>query len=253
MTLFSDNIKYLRSSRKESQSKIAEALDIKRSRYEPYESGNAEPPYEILKKMAQYFNISIDLLLSVDIRKYDIEELLTLEDNRILLPIMIDAHGENLIEIVPHKARAGYLTGYADPEFIENLQRISLPFLGSGKYRAFPVEGDSMPPHQDGSYIVGQFTEKLEDIKNGKTYILITKNQGMVYKRLNKNDNNSLMLISDNTLYEPYKAKASEIIEIWEYVCNIGFDDKVQREVNDDSVKAMFSKLMLEIKTRKNG
>jgi hypothetical protein len=47
-------------------------------------------------------------------RKY-IEDLLKLGDNRILLPITVDQQGENIIEIVPHKAQAGYLSGYADP------------------------------------------------------------------------------------------------------------------------------------------
>ena len=100
MSLFSDNLRFLRESRKESQRETAESLDIKRGRYEPYESGKVEPPYEILKKIARYFGVSIDLMLSVDVRKYRIDDLLKLDDNRIILPIMVDANGEDLIEIV---------------------------------------------------------------------------------------------------------------------------------------------------------
>jgi hypothetical protein len=77
-----------------------------------------------------------------------------------------------------------------------------------------------MPPHKKGSFIVGQYVERLGD--NGrKTYIVITKSQGIVYKRLNKNGRNALMLHSDNTIYLPYEIKASEILEIWEYACSI--------------------------------
>ncbi len=103
-----------------------------------------------------------------------------------MLPITVNNKGENFIEVVTQKVKAGYLNGYADLEYIESLQQITLPFLGTGKYRGFPVEGDSMPPHADGSIIVGRYVEKLGDVNDGKTYILITKNEGMVYKRLNK-------------------------------------------------------------------
>jgi len=114
-----------------------------------------------LLKISRYFHVSVDLLISVDLRKVPMQDLLKLEDNRILLPIMVDPNGNNFIEIIPHKARAGYLSGYADPEFIQNLDQISLPFLREGKYRAFPIEGDSMPPHQEGSFIIGSYIEQL--------------------------------------------------------------------------------------------
>jgi predicted class III extradiol MEMO1 family dioxygenase len=52
---------------------------------------------------------------------------------------------------------------------------------------------------------------------DGKTYIVITKNQEMVYKRLNKNGKNAFVMQSDNSFYEPYDIKFSDIAEIWEY------------------------------------
>jgi hypothetical protein len=54
---------------------------------------------------------------------------------------------------------------------------------------------------------------------------VITKSQGIVYKRLNKNGRNALMLHSDNTIYLPYEIKASEILEIWEYACSIATNE----------------------------
>ena len=180
MSLFSDNIRALRVKHKISQEKVAESLMITRGRYVKYEDGTSEAPYEILKKMAQYYQISIDLLLSVDVRKIEVSDLLKLENNRLILPIQVDQMGENRIEVVTQTVKAGYLNGYADPEYIEQLQQISLPFLGVGKYRGFPVEGDSMPPHQDGDIIVGSYVERLGEVLDGKTYILITRSEGMV-------------------------------------------------------------------------
>jgi transcriptional regulator with XRE-family HTH domain len=253
MSLFSDNIRNLRVQHKISQEKLAESLGITRGRYVKYEDGTSEAPYEILKKIAHYYHISIDLLLSVDIRKIPVDDLLQLENNRLVLPITVDTKGENFIEVVTQKVKAGYLNGYADPEYIENLQQISLPFLGPGKHRGFPVEGDSMPPHEDGSIIVGKYIEKLGDVKDGKTYILITKSEGMVYKRLNKNKKNVLFVESDNSFYPVYEVKVSDILEIWEYVCNIGLTDEKQQVPETVSVTDMFLELKREISDLKLG
>ena len=247
MSLFSDNIRALRTKDKISQEKLAQSLQITRGRYVKYEDGTSEAPYDILKKIAHYFHISIDLLLSVDVRKIDIQDLLKLENNRLILPIQVDQAGENFIEVVTQKVKAGYLNGYADPEYIENLQQISLPFLGPGKHRGFPIEGDSMPPHEDGSIIIGRYVENLGEVQDGKTYILITKSEGMVYKRLNKNKKNALVLESDNSFYPNYEVKVSDILEIWEYECNIGRSDK-KYETNDiESFKSMFLELKKDI------
>lgn len=248
MSLFSDNIRALRIKHQISQEKLAEQLGITRGRYVKYEDGTSEAPYDILKKIAHYYHISIDLLLAVDVRKIDLQDLIKLENNRLILPIQVDAIGENVIEVVTQKVKAGYLNGYADPEYIESLQQISLPFLGPGKHRGFPVEGDSMPPHEEGSIIVGRYVEKLGEVQDGKTYILITKNQGMVYKRLNKNKRNAFVLESDNRFYPNFEVKFSEILEIWEFVCNIGRSDKKEPVTEIDSLKAILMEVKREVK-----
>jgi transcriptional regulator with XRE-family HTH domain len=236
MSRFSDNIRYLRVQKRISQESVALDLKITRGRYVKYEDGTTEPPYDILQRISQYHHLSIDLLLSVDVRKVSVENLLKLEDNRILLPIKVDASGKNLIEIVPVKAKAGYVTGYGDPEFIDNLPLISLPFLGTGKHRAFPVSGDSMPPHTDASFIVGRYIENLGELKKGKTYIFILP-EDIVYKRLGEKKAKSLIVESDNTFYEPYTIKLTEILEIWEFACSLTTEEaKLQIGSNLESI-----------------
>ena len=257
MSTFSDNLRYLRVKSNMTQQNIADALLIPRERYAKYE-GTTDPPLDCLQKISRYYHVSIDLLLSFDIRRVPYEDLIHLEDNRILLPITVDQDGENKIELVPAKAQAGYLAGYSDPEFIEALQHISLPFLRNGKYRAFPVTGDSMPPHKEGSFVVGEYIERLSDVVDGKTYILVTKTNGIVYKRLNKNGKNSLVANSDNTIYESYEVKASEVVEIWRYACSIATQEFEQDDLGVLSVKDVlqgirqdFSALRTEFINRK--
>ena len=69
------------------------------------------------------------------------------EINNLLPPIVtIDTQGHENIVLVPIKARAGYLSGYADPGYIQKLPAYRLPGLNYGTYRLFEVEGLSMYP-----------------------------------------------------------------------------------------------------------
>ena len=247
MSLYSDNLKSLRLKQALTQQSVADATGIPRARYAKYEDGANFPPPDILLTLSRYFRVSIDLLLSVDIRKIDLQALVKLEDNRILLPIAVDAAGNDTIEIIPHKAKAGYLMGYSDPEFIESLQHISLPFLKGGKFRAFPVEGDSMPPHRDGSFIVGKYVENLGEVRDGKTYIVLTKNDGIVYKRLNRTGKNKLVLKSDNIIYQPYEIGMSEILEIWEYACSFATSEFEPDDLGIENIRDILQGLRKDI------
>ena len=253
MLYIADNLKWLRSKRNLSQQEVADGMHLPLDRYKKYEYGKNTPPAETLLVISRYYYISIDLLLTVDLRKISIENLLQLEDNRIVLPIVVDREGNNLIEIVPHKAQAGYLTGYADAEFIEGLQQLTLPFLGTGKFRAFPIDGDSMPPHNNKSFVVGKYIENLGEVRNDKTYILITVSEGITYKRLSKKNPDSFTVAPDNVIYSHYDIKLSDILEIWEYVAHIGRDDSKQEAASALSLEQMFQRLsndMDEVKRR---
>jgi phage repressor protein C with HTH and peptisase S24 domain len=116
------------------------------------------------------------------------------------------------------KASAGYLAGYQDPEFVKDLPKISMPVLPRNKtYRAFEIQGDSMLPLQPGSIIFGEYLEDASSIKNGKLYILVTSNDGIVFKRVFNfaDEDGKLLLVSDNRLYQPYSISTNDILEIW--------------------------------------
>jgi transcriptional regulator with XRE-family HTH domain len=257
MSLLSDNLRYLRAQRSLSQQKLSDELIISRARLSSYEEGRSEPPLEILKRIAGYFHVSIDILVGVNVTKIPLEKLLKLEDNRILLPITVDRQGKDNIEVIPLKAKAGYLNGYGDPEFIEQLKHMYLPFLSRGKYRAFPIEGDSMPPHKNGSFIVGSYVENIENIKEGKTYVIVSQNEGIVYKRMYRKNKKGthFLLHSDNPYYQPYEIRANDILEIWEFACSFCTTEHTVDDIGTENVQEMFRTLRLsieEIKTQLN-
>lgn len=243
MSILSDNMRFLRTKRGLSQQKFADELLITRGRYAKYEDGRSQPPFEILIKMSQYFKMSIDLLLTLELEKYSVETLIKLSGNRILLPITVDTAGNNQIEIVTEKTSMGYLNGYSDPEYIESLQTISLPFLTNGKYRTFPAHGDSMPPYKDGAYIVGKYVEDLSELKTDRTYIFITENDGITYKRFQFHEPDGICVKADNSFYEPYKIPLGDIKEIWEFACSIITSEFDPDEFSCQNVKDLFLEL----------
>jgi transcriptional regulator with XRE-family HTH domain len=228
MKKISKNIAHLRHLRGVSQEYLANDLNITRSRLSSWEEHRAEPPIDLIVRLSEYFNVSIDSLLKIDLTKVnDLRDLLKIGGNRILFPVMVDGEGKDLVELVPIRASAGYLQGYSDESFIESLPRISLPFTDSGKFRGFPIQGDSMPPIEQGAYIIGKYVEELTDIKDGKTYVVLTQNDGLVYKRLyNKiGEDGTIHLHSDNKAYYPYQVKPEEVFELWSFVCSLNPSD----------------------------
>lgn len=247
MSVLSDNIRYLRGQLNLSQQKVADALLIPRGRYSKYEDAAAVPPIEMLIRISKYFNVSIDLLVTVDIRKYPLETILNLPDNKIVIPVAVDSSGENKIEIVPHKASMGYLNGYGDPEFIEGLQTISLPFLRNGRFRAFPATGDSMPPYNDGTFIVGKFIEHPDFMTKNRTYILVTRSEGITYKRFVDRTSSGILMSADNTFYTPYEILLTDIYEIWEFACAINTEEFILNNLDSTNLKVVLENLQKDI------
>ncbi|SDB34583.1 Helix-turn-helix [Flavobacteriaceae bacterium MAR_2010_188] len=250
MNVISKNIRHLRTLRGLTQEYLAEDLKVTRARIGSYEEGRSYPTIDFLIQISDYFKLPIDILVRKDLSKSKDSSFIELNNQRVLFPIVVDSDDNDLIEIVPVKASAGYLAGYDDPEFIEQLDKIKLPFLPTGKHRAFPIKGDSMLPMKPGSFVVGRFVEDRCDIKNGRTYVVMTLNDGLVYKRVfNKiEENGTLLLVSDNNLYEAYEVPINEVLEIWEFTCSINTQEYDEAELKISSIMNMFNELGVELK-----
>jgi len=253
MKFIQTNIKHLRALKGFSQEQFAEELGWTRSMVGSYEEGRSEPSIDRLIGLSKYFDIPIDILVKNDLRAAKDTSFIEVGNKRVLFPITVNEANEDLIEIIPAKASAGYLQGYADPEYIEQLQKIKLPFLPTGTHRAFPISGDSMLPVKDGSFIVAKFIDDINDVKNGRTYIVLTKEDGLVYKRVyNKiKEKGCLELHSDNKAYDTYHVNIQEIIELWEFTCCINTQEYDKNELKLSSIVNMFQQLHVELKSVK--
>jgi len=219
MSNISANLKYLRKKKGHTQQQFADLMGIKRSLVGAYEEDRAEPKYELLKKIAEYYELTMDEFINEVINDKWKPKLKSQGSNLRILSISVDHNDKENIEMVPVKASAGYLNGFSDPEYIRELPKFQLPLpsLQQGTFRAFEIVGDSMLPIQPGSVIIGEYMDNWNDVKTGETYVIISKNEGVVYKRAGNRfkENKNLKLVSDNKMYDPYLVPADDILEIW--------------------------------------
>ena len=83
MYMFNDKIRYLRKHQELTQAEVADGIDILQSTYSNYEQGTREPDFATLKKLANFFDVSIDYLLENDRSLSDGDE--TVDLNTFLL------------------------------------------------------------------------------------------------------------------------------------------------------------------------
>ena len=243
MIKVNDNIKFLRKKFGYTQETFAEVIGIKRSLVGAYEEGRADPRLNNLLRMSEVFNVSVDTLISKVVSELSDEELHQQEEGSArILAITVDKDDNENIELIPQKASAGYMNGYADPTYIENMPKFQLPMLPkNATYRAFEISGDSMLPLLPGTVIIGEYVENVAHIKNGKTYILLSREEGIVYKRVFNyvEENGKLFLVSDNKSYSPYQVDAKDIIEVWESKAFISIDFPDANGKNDMSIEEL--------------
>jgi len=227
---FDSNIKLLRKRKNLTQDEVAEKLEMKRSTLSGYENRVAQPGLDMLLVFSDFYNISIDTLLKVDLSKLRETQLRLLEHGedvflkggnlRVLASTVNSSNQEN-IELVPVKAQAGYTSGFADPEYISELEVFQLPFLsGEKKYRTFQLQGDSMLPIPEKAWVTGEYVLNWKELKTGEACVVLTMDDGLVFKIIENRieQEGRLILYSLNPFYEPYEINVSQIREIWKFI-----------------------------------
>ncbi|MBN2636246.1 MAG: helix-turn-helix domain-containing protein [Prolixibacteraceae bacterium] len=253
MNHFSSNIKLLRTRKGRTQNDLAAELEIKRTTVNALENSISQPTVIQLQTFSKYFGIAIDTLINVDLNRLSESQFTDLQNgfdvfirgtNLRVIATTVDSENKDNIEFVSEKAKAGYVTSFADPEYIGNLPVFQLPFLSKEKkYRAFTISGDSMLPIPNGSVIIGEFVQNFYDFKKGAGYVIVTREEGIVFKIVEDyiSSKRSLLLASLNSLYKSYQLPLTELKEAWKFVCYLNTEipepqtdiQRVLQTVND--------------------
>jgi len=254
---FHNNIRFLRLRKKMSQEELSAALDLSRNKLQALESGKTiNPSAADMVIFSEYFKVSVDSLLKVDLSKlgaFKLKELLAGNDvymtgSKIrVLAITVDKDNRENVEYVPVKAKAGYMAGYNDPEYIAGLPKYSLPNLPkTGTFRIFPTTGDSMLPIPEHSEVIAQYVEDWKSLKPDTPCIVILKGQqDFVFKLVTVLEEGKIMLTSLNRNFEPYSVNSEDVLEVWKYHKH-QTGTLPQEETNLQELK----KLILELGTR---
>lgn len=222
-------IKDLRKAAGLTQQALADGLGLKRSALGAYEEGRAEPKLATLVAMARYFGLTLDALVHGESDLERQQRRVTGGELRILSVPVDRSEGRERVAIVPVRASAGYLSGYGDPEYVEGLAHFNLPvreLAQEATYRMFQIEGESMLPIPDGSYVLAHYEEDWTRAGGMRPYIVVTREHGVVFKRVeNRLDTHGdYLLISDNPDYEPYPVEPRDVVEMWRARAYLAFD-----------------------------
>jgi transcriptional regulator with XRE-family HTH domain len=226
---FNSNIKFLRERMKMSQETLAAKVHLTRTKLNALENGHTKAPQPVdYLNYSNFFKISIDSLLRVDLSKLSELKLRELEAGNDVyltggkirvLAITVDSENKENIEYVPVKAKAGYRAGYSDPEYLAALPKFSLPNLPEGTFRMFPITGDSMLPLPDGADVICQFVQDWTAIKPGTLCIVILRGeQEFVFKKVTVDASTGILILESlNPAYQPYQVGLDQVLEIWKY------------------------------------
>lgn len=249
--MLTENLIYLRELKKFNQSEMLDFIGLSgKSRWSDYERKKANPPINILIKISEKFGISLDDLILTDLKKarfevneydekntkkgkvlgkeggkvyaqnHNISVVNDARNSHILPPVItVDTQGNENVLYIPVKARAGYLSGLSDQQYLSNLAAYRLPGLNNGTFRIFEVQGTSMfPSFQDKDKAICRW-ESLENIRDGRCYVIVTLNDGILVKRLiNRASEGIIICKSDNNTkgeFPPIVLELNEIIEVW--------------------------------------
>lgn len=172
-----ERLRSVREQRNLSQKQVADYLGITSQAYGYYERGERNPGSDNLRKLANYFDVSVDYLLGRDQDQNQI--------NNRYIPLLGSVPAGIPIEAI---------------EDIEEYIDIYPRFVKHGELFALRVQGDSMEPDLRNGDIV--IVEKQEFVENGDVAVVRVNGEDVTLKRV-KVSTKGLMLIPSNPAYDP--------------------------------------------------
>lgn len=204
-------------------SEIVERIGVQKSNFSAIMNGKRNAPEELLKAFYKAYKkeLADNKLSNTKSATHANAILLDAQDYQVMM-----------VPLVNKYAYAGYQSGYGDDEYIDALPRV--PFMVDkqhrGNYCAFEVKGDSMDNGLIGSYKEGyivlgreipknMWRDKLH-IKKWRTFIVVTKTDGILIKQISKHDTvrGVITLHSLNEEYDDIQLQLDKVAQLFNVV-----------------------------------
>jgi transcriptional regulator with XRE-family HTH domain len=237
-------LKIFRTSIKKTQLEFAEAVGLKQGSYADVERGKVKVSTDIKNRLSKEFSLNIEWLMTGEGNMQGKSPRLEAKPLSLADPDAEFSTGEKIYElpdgqkvmevkIVPARGQAGYLRGFPDPEYYEDLPTLTINVNGNhkGAYLAFEVAGDSMTPATvedfpdailPGWHVVGRelqrhhWSSKLHTHRHSY-WIIVHKREGILIKNIKEHDvdNGTITIHSLNPAYKDEVLKLDDIEQIF--------------------------------------
>lgn len=123
--------------------------------------------------------------------------------------------GENAIALVKRTGVKDYLSNYQKGDYVKKLPKFSLPFIQHENARGFEM-GEDFP--MKNSIVIGTALNDWAEMQDGKFYVLVTMQEGVIYRRVYNQVKikGTLLLSSDNSSIPSFEISIKEVAEFWE-------------------------------------
>lgn len=207
MDNFGNTLKKLRNDRNISALKLSEDLNIHRGSLSNWETGKRKPDSEMLLKIANYFNVSVDYLLGNQNEKADDTDLFNLKgDVRFLRKVKED----EMVKIpVLGVIKAG-IPMFAEENIIDYEYVHQEELVMGEEYFYLQIKGDSMinAGIPDGSRVLIRKQNFIES--DGEIMAVRVNGDEATLKRVYRQQS-GLVLQSENSKYGPMFFPASDV------------------------------------------
>lgn len=181
-----EQLKILRKREGMTQAEVALKLGVDRSTYAKYESGQSEPNFEMLQKLASLYGASVDFLIG--------GTSMPSSTGGTWIPVLGDVAAGIPIEAV---------------ENIVDYEEIDSSMASTGEFFGLRIKGSSMEPRiRDGDVVI---VRRQEDAETSDTAVILVNGDSATVKRIKKDPDGSLWLLPNNPAYDPQHYSPAEI------------------------------------------
>jgi repressor LexA len=175
-------LRELRKANNYTQKYIANYLGVTQAAYSGWEVGRAKIDLESLKKLADFYCVSVDYFLGAP-----------MSSSGVLIPVLGRVQAGVPIEAV---------------QDILDYEEITPEMAASGEHFALQIRGDSMEPRICNGDVV--IVRQQPDVDSGSIAVVMVNGQDATVKKVIKKDT-SLMLVPFNAAYEPLHYSEDEV------------------------------------------
>ncbi|MDO6736906.1 helix-turn-helix domain-containing protein [Wenyingzhuangia sp. 2_MG-2023] len=213
MSFFGRNVKKIRGIKKMSQQSFADLFSLKRATLGAYEEGRSEPKIDTIVKVANYFSISIDDILTKEITVNQLLSFdggITTDLNQVVRSSFVE------IPFVTHLNKSLFVADFTHSQTYDFLPKIKIPTTDDKDVLAFVVDDLVMVHQQEGLFpgdvVIGKRV-LLEDVKTGEVVLVLTQ-ETMFVRRFSKTETH-YMFLADQINVAPIEVTLETDVYLW--------------------------------------